>query len=82
MNERIKELAEQAGFTFYKGSIWLSYPDVENDFYCDEEVKKLTELLVQDCISQIAMIGVSNSDSPDVVWTVDKAIQVIKDRFK
>jgi hypothetical protein len=82
MNNRIKELAEQAGFTFYGGSIWASNPDVENDFYCDEEVKKLIELIVQDCISQIAMIGVSNCDDPDVVWTVDKAIQAIKDRFK
>ena len=82
MNERIKELAEQAGFTFYGGSIWLSdYPHVENDFYCDEEVKKLTELIVQDCITQIAMIGVSNCDDPDVVWTVDKAIQNIREHF-
>ena len=87
MNRRIQELAEQAGFTFYGGSIWASnYPDdarvpVENDFCCDEEVKKLTGLIIQDCISQIAMIGVSNSDDPDVVWTVDKAIQNIKQHF-
>ena len=69
MNKRIQELAEQAGFTSYGGSIW------------DEEVKKLTELIIQDCISQIAMIGVSNSDDPDVVWTVDKAIHNIREHF-
>lgn len=49
MNKRIRELAEQAGFTFYRGSIWASNPDCENDFYCDEEVKKFAELIVKEC---------------------------------
>lgn len=70
MNERIQELIEQ--------SKCLS--DGYNTGAVD--LQKFAELIVQDCISQIAMIGVSNSDSPDVTWTVDKAIQTVKDRFK
>jgi hypothetical protein len=46
-----------------------------------EFASKFAELIVQSCISQIAMIGVSNCDDPDVVWTVDKAIQNIKQHF-
>ena len=42
---------------------------------------KFAEMIIQDCITQIAMIGVSNCDDPDVVWTVDKAIQNIKQHF-
>ena len=70
MNERIQELIEQ--------SKCLS--DGYNTGAVD--LQKFAELIVQDCISQIAMIGVSNCDDPDVVWTVDKAIQNIKQHFE
>lgn len=69
MNERIQELIEQ--------SKCLS--DGYNTGAVDLE--KFAELIVQECISQVAMIGVSNSDDPDVVWTADKAIQNIKQHF-
>lgn len=74
MNERIKELAEQAGFKLIRENCY--------DVVSTMSVQEFAELIVQDCISQIAMIGISNSDSPDVVWAVDKAIQTVKDRFK
>ena len=70
MNKRIQELIEQS-----KG---LS--DGYNTGTVD--LQKFAELIVQSCISQIAMIGVSNCDDPDVVWTVDKAIQNIKQHFE
>ena len=70
MNERIQELIEQ--------SKCLS--DGYNTGAVD--LQKFAELIVQSCISQIAMIGVSNCDDPDVVWTVDKAIQNIKQHFE
>ena len=68
MNKRIQELYKQAYGYF-------SCPTVE------PETEKFAELIVQDCISQIAMIGVSNCDDPDVVWTVDKAIHNIREHF-
>ena len=72
MNNRIQELAEQVGFGWDDKYRW---------YVGNEQMKKFAELIVQDCISQTAMIGVSNSDDPDVVWTVDKAIQNIKQHF-
>ena len=72
MNNRIQELAEQVGF---------GWDDKYHWYVGNEQMKKFAELIVQDCISQIAMIGVSNCDDPDVVWTVDKAIQNIKQHF-
>ena len=41
MNERIKELAEQAGFM----DSWFS----ESGDDCEKEIKKLTELIIKEC---------------------------------
>ena len=43
--------------------------------------EKFAELIVQDCISQIALIGLSNFESDDISWTADIAIKNIKERF-
>lgn len=54
MNNRIRELAEQAGFTVREESImtlcrcWFG-ECYTVEAYCDEEVKKLTELIIQEC---------------------------------
>ena len=74
MNNRIRELAEQAGFKLISENCY--------DIASTMSVQEFAELIVQDCISQIAMIGVSNCDDPDVVWTVDKAIQNIKQHLE
>ena len=71
MNNRIQELAEQVGF---------GWDDKYHWYVGNEQMKRFAELIVQDCISQIAMIGVSSYD-PGVMWTVDKAIQNIKQHF-
>ena len=78
MNKRIRELAEQATENKWKLNRYMSDPVFDG---CELDTEKFAELIVQDCISQIAMIGVSNCDDPDVVWTVDKAIQNIKQHF-
>ena len=72
MNNRIQELAEQVGF---------GWDDKYHWYVGNEQMKRFAELIVQDCVSQVAMIGVSNSDDPDVVWTADKAIQNIREHF-
>ena len=45
MNERIKELAEQAGFM----EAWFS----ESGDDCEREIKKFAELIVQECIDRV-----------------------------
>ena len=78
MNKRIQELAEQATKGEWKLNRYMCEPVFEKG---DLDTEKFAELIVQDCVSQIAMIGVSNCDDPDVVWTVDKAIQNIREHF-
>ena len=48
MNERIKELAIQAGFFYedYKDIWYLEYHNQS----CEEEMKKFAELIVRECL--------------------------------
>ena len=48
MNERIKELAIQAGF-FYEDYKDIWYLEYHNET-CEEELKKFAELIVQECV--------------------------------
>lgn len=70
MNERIRALAEQAGFYF----------DEYNEAN-QRKVELLAELIVQDCITKISLIGVSNFENDDIMWTVELATKMIKERF-
>lgn len=53
MNERIKELAIQAGFFYedYKDIWYLEY----HNQTCEEEMKKFAELIVQECAKVATM---------------------------
>jgi len=73
MNERIKKLAKQAEFS-------------KNELHTQgDNFQRFAELIIQDCLTQVAMVGVSNfedDDSGDISWTVGKCIEMIKYRFE
>jgi len=88
MNERIKELAKQAGDYVNEvytppvrsktpGKIW----EDGHIGWHEQFHEKFAELIIKDCISQIAIIGLSNEENEDISWAVDLAILNIKDRF-
>jgi len=69
---RIKELAREAGLL------------VHNPNGVPTKLEKFAELLIQDCLTQVAMIGISNfedDDSGDISWTVGKCIEMIQVNF-
>ena len=73
MNPRIRELLEQASEVYdywYRGD---SYRLVDHQMFA--------ELIIQECIGQIALIGVGNWENNDVNWAVDTAIKNIRERF-
>lgn len=74
MNDRIKNLESQCWETQQLTADAHSWHTSFNS-------QKFAKLIIQDCISQIAMIGVSNCDDSDVVWTVDKSIENIRKHF-
>lgn len=69
MNERIRQLADQQG---------LIGP---NYLISSHELEKFAKLIIQDCISQIALIGISNFENDDVSWTANKSIENIRQHF-
>jgi len=79
MNERIKELADKA--TSYADTLDV----VDQRIYREIRDREFAELIIQDCLAQVAMIGISNfedDDSGDISWTVSKCIEMIKYRFE
>jgi hypothetical protein len=42
---------------------------------------KFAELIAQDCITQIAMLGISNFDNEDIMWAVERSIEGIQQRY-
>jgi len=83
MNERAKQLALQA----------LKHPDNDNDgltVFDNDELEKFAELIVKECINEIAYIGKANEvfgDRTDrgglnhILWTTETAIEKIKQHF-
>ena len=88
MNERIKELAEQAG-----EEIEAEYEDESRRnrrLYNEIFLPKFAELIVRECINEIAYIGKANEvfgDRTDrgglnhILWTTETAIEKIKQHF-
>jgi hypothetical protein len=80
MNERIKQLAEQARLLGPTSRIGNSH----------EATEKFAELIVAECINEIAYIGKANEvfgDRTDrgglnhILWTTETAIEKIKQHF-
>ena len=73
MNERIRDLQIQA---------FAECKTFEDDkIRTDEVFERFAELIVKDCITKIALIGVSNFENDDIMWTVELATKMIKERF-
>jgi hypothetical protein len=86
MNERIKELAEQAQIGLFedKSFGWSVIAGT------DQHLSKFAELIVRECINEIAYIGKANEvfgDRTDkgglnhILWTTETAIEKIKQHF-
>ena len=54
MNERIKELAEQAGFVLWKDESYNSGDVIDWSSSYDNELKKFAELIVAECTKILA----------------------------
>ena len=72
MNERIKELAEQAGFM----EAWFS----ESGDDCEREIKKFAELIVQECCDVITPYTIKDGVMFDVSTNLHP-IYVLKKHF-
>ncbi len=68
MNERIHKLAEDSGMTQYVAA--------DNKY-----LERFTEMVVQDCVAEIALMGVVNYENEDISWACRAIIDGIKTKF-
>ena len=68
MNERIHKLAEDSGMTQYVAA--------DNKY-----LERFTEMVVQDCVAEIALMGVVNFENEDISWACRVIIDGIKSKF-
>jgi hypothetical protein len=69
MNERIRELAEQAGLEYdFNPMLWLKY-------------EKFAELIVKECIQVVDGMADPEEDSDHYVWALHNAIEKIREHF-
>ena len=72
MNEHLSELVGRA--------LDHAVPETWTSLNWDQMMRvqeKLSELIIQRCISQIALVGIANFENEDVAWTVAKCIEMI-----
>ena len=86
MSERIKELAEQAGFVMWADESWKpegAIVDWSSDY--DNELAKFAELIVKECVEKIEtyQIPVGNSAAGEMAceWTY-ASLKELRDDIK
>ena len=75
MNERIRELAEQAGISLSQKD--FSYYWVESA----EDIEKFAELIIRKCMACSTWVGKMNTNSCEPVHTAHAINQRIKQQF-
>ena len=72
MNERIKELAAQAGYT--KDMFGVGHWDMP-------ECKKFAKLIVKECLSKVMEVGETNNELIEPIWVAHSITNSIKHHF-
>jgi hypothetical protein len=54
----------------------------EMDSYMHDAIEKFGELIIRRCISEVAMMGVTQYENKDIAWAVDLIIKNLKDTFE
>jgi hypothetical protein len=78
MNERIKQLAEQAGIAVWGDAVYMYHPGNTLD---STVMTKFAELIVKECMDIARNVG--NISEPDD-WALDRCYEIeqrIQDRF-
>jgi hypothetical protein len=73
MNERISKLIRQADVHIL--------PDESEYGHTIVGLEKFAELIVQDCVSEVALMGVTNFENEDISWACGVIIDGIKNKF-
>jgi len=76
MNERIQELADRA--------LDQAVPETWSTLTCEQLGRfqeKLAELIVQKCVSIVALHGITNFENEDISWACKNIVKEVKEHF-
>jgi hypothetical protein len=69
----IKDLAREAGLIAPYGS--------DREGLAEFDYRKFAELVVQQCVGEIALMGISQWENTDIVWAAETIIKNIDSKF-
>jgi hypothetical protein len=78
MNERIRQLAEQAGAVFEQTN---GLNDCSQDSLVGDEIEKFAELIVRECMACSIWVGKNNTNTVEPIHTAHAINQRIKQHF-
>lgn len=82
MNEQIQALAEQAGFILWADEEWKPEGEtIDWSTSYDDELVKLVELVVRECIAQAHAVANLRGITDDMIYGADTAAVVISKHF-
>jgi len=77
MNERIRLLAEQAGFVLWQDESWNPGDVIDWSCRYDDEFKKFAELIVRETLNEMGKFGDDQSNNP--TWY--KSMEAVEKHF-
>ena len=78
MNERIRQLAEQAGAVFKQTN---GLNDCPQDSLVGDEIEKFAELIIRECMACSIWVGKNNTNTVEPIHTAYAINQRIKQHF-
>lgn len=77
MNERIQELWNKAADST------AAFPSGQNNSWETQVnfMEKFAELIVQKCISIVALHGITNFENEDISWVCENIVKEVKEHF-
>lgn len=81
MHDKIKQQAEEAGFQLWGDEDWNPGDVIDWSCRYDEELEKFADLLIQRCVAEVALMGMTHWENPDISWACSVIIKNIKDMY-
>jgi hypothetical protein len=77
MNEKIEQLAKQAGMVMYPTGLGIQ----ENTLWGDRNINKFAELIIKECIDCVGWVGKMNTNAVEPVHTANAISNRISKQF-
>lgn len=79
----MKKLSSQSSMNnLYKDIAYAATGKVKNQWiFSDQELQEYTKQVIQRCVTEISLIGVSNYESTEIAWATSTSVEMIYKKF-